>query len=68
MSIQILKLPEVMRRTALRRSSVYSKAANGGFPSPVKLGARASGWIEAEVEAWLAARVSDSRREEATNE
>jgi prophage regulatory protein len=30
--------------------------AEGKFPKPISLGARAVGWVDAEVEAWLAGR------------
>lgn len=58
MSVQILRLPAVMQKTGLARSTIYALAASGTFPSPVKLGARASGWLEQEIEAWLATRIS----------
>ena len=31
------------------------------FPKPVSVGARAVGWVEAEVEAWLIAQIQKSR-------
>jgi len=36
---------------------------NGQFPKPVRIGSRAVAWPEAEVEAWLNARLAE--REEA---
>ena len=36
---------------------------NGQFPKPVRIGGRAVAWPEAEVEAWLNARLAE--REEA---
>lgn len=54
---QILRLPEVLARTGLRRSTLYQQIADGQFPKPVHLGPRAVGWLEAEVSAWLEARV-----------
>jgi prophage regulatory protein len=52
----ILKLPAVKARTALSRSTVYNMISRGDFPSPVRLGPRAVGWLEAEVEEWIATR------------
>lgn len=49
--MSILRLPEVKRRTGLGRSSIYLKMAQGLFPKPVKLGVRAVGWRQDEVEA-----------------
>lgn len=62
-SIQILRLPEVCRATGLSRSMIYLLEAQRGFPSRVRIGTRAVGWIEGEVQSWLAERVSRSRDE-----
>ena len=61
MASTILRLPTVKARTGLSRSTIYQRAADGTFPKPVNLGARAVGWIEAEIDAWLAAQVERSR-------
>ena len=37
-------------------------AALGQFPRPIQIGPRATGWIEAEVESWLAAQIARSRK------
>lgn len=54
---QILRLPAVMERVGVSRETIYRWAREGSFPKPVKLGELASGWLEAEVEAAIAARV-----------
>ncbi len=55
--VTFIKLPSVMARTCLSRSSIYSKIQKGEFPSPVKLGPRASAWVETEVDVWLEQRI-----------
>ena len=55
----ILRRRQVERRTGLPRSSIYLMMAEGRFPKPIKLGPRAVGWIECEVERWLVARIKD---------
>lgn len=62
MSNMILRLPEVKNRTGLSRSTIYLRVADGKFPRPVSLGARAVGWLDAEIEAWLAGQIAKSRR------
>lgn len=52
----ILRLPQVRAITGLSKSSIYAMIASGDFPSQVKLGARAVGWIADQVFAWVAAR------------
>jgi prophage regulatory protein len=61
MSRKILRLPIVLDRTGLSRSTVYLRVSEGKFPRPVSLGARAVGWIETEVEEWIAGQIEVSR-------
>ena len=65
MSYIILRLPEVKKTTGLSRSTIYSRISRGTFPRPVNLGARAVGWVEAEIEEWLRQRIEASRSAEA---
>ena len=60
---RFLRLPEVMARTGLSRSTIYVRLAEGRFPRPVALGGRAVGWIEAEVDEWVRERIAESRFE-----
>ena len=57
----MLRLPTVKARTGLSRSTIYLRISRGTFPAPVSLGGRAVGWIEAEVNAWLTARIAQRR-------
>ena len=58
---RFLRLPEVMARTGLSRSTIYVRLEQGCFPRPVSLGSRAVGWIEAEVDEWMRQRIVESR-------
>ena len=58
---RFLRLPEVQERTGLSRSTIYVRLAEGRFPRPVSLGARAVGWVEAEVDGWIRERIAESR-------
>ncbi len=64
MAISILRLPVVMARTGLSRSTIYAKIAAGEFPESINLGARAVGWLADEIEAWLIARIEASRNDD----
>lgn len=57
----ILRLPQVQTRVGLSRSSIYLSISQGSFPKPVKLGARAVGWLESDIAAWLTHRIEESR-------
>jgi len=57
----ICRLPDVMARTGLSRSTIYNLISAGQFPAQVNLGPRAVGWVENEVEDWIEARINESR-------
>ncbi len=59
--VRFLRLPEVLVRTGLSRSTIYVRLDQGRFPRPVSLGARAVGWIESEVDEWIRERIVASR-------
>jgi prophage regulatory protein len=59
----ILRLPQVKSRCGLSRSSIYARVKDGGFPAPISLGARAVGWLESEVAAWIESRKSSRQQE-----
>ena len=61
--LTLVRLDEVIRRTGLGRSAIYAQIKEGKFPAPIKLGERASGWIEAEITDWISARIKQSRGE-----
>lgn len=50
----ILRLPEVERRTGLRRPTIYRRAKAGTFPQPVRIGPNSTGWFESEIDSFLA--------------
>lgn len=58
----ILRRPEVETRTGLSRSSIYLRCSQKNFPAPIRLGGRAVGWLESEIEAWLQLQVESSRQ------
>jgi len=59
----ILRRKQVEARTGLSRSTIYARIAEGSFPRPIDLGGgRAVGWIEAEINAWVQARIEQSRK------
>lgn len=69
-ALTILRRKQVEARTGLSRSTIYAKlkpSANrpgdfdASFPKAVRLGPMSVGWLEHEVEAWLAGRVQASR-------
>lgn len=60
--IQILRLPDVCKATGLGRSMVYQLEAKRRFPARIRIGERAVGWVEEEIQGWLTERIQCSRR------
>lgn len=60
MANKILRLPVVKEFTGLSRSTIYLRISKGSFPKPIKLGDRAVGWIESEVNDWLTKQIEAS--------
>jgi prophage regulatory protein len=61
MSNKFLRLPQVLDRTGLSRTTLYLRISEGEFPKQVSLGARSVAWVEAAVENWISGRISASR-------
>ncbi|WP_111268045.1 helix-turn-helix transcriptional regulator [Marilutibacter maris] len=54
----VLRIQEVERRTGLRRASIYRRAAMGTFPKQIRLGPNTTGWLESEIDGFLAEAVA----------
>lgn len=70
-ALTILRRKQVEARTGLSRSSIYARLRpnpkrpgdyDPTFPKPISVGAKAVGWIEAEIDEWLTAQVEKSRK------
>ena len=53
MTKNFLKLPQVMQKTSLSRTSVYRMMANNEFPKSYGVGDRSKIWLESEIEEWM---------------
>ena len=60
-TVRILRIGAVIQKTALSRSQIYRLIALKAFPSQIRLGVRAAGWIEAEIDRWLLDRIAETR-------
>lgn len=60
-NVSLMRWPEVHQLTGICRSHAHALAAKGLFPSPIKLGKRASAWLESEISEWILARIAESR-------
>lgn len=54
---RVMRLPEVVQRTSLERTTIYRLMAKGIFPAQKKIpGVRAAAWSAADIEAYLEKR------------
>jgi prophage regulatory protein len=58
--IRMLRLSQVATVTGLSKTKIYQLQIQGDFPMRVQLSPRRVAWVEAEVQAWLAARITSS--------
>lgn len=53
----LLRLPEVIKRTGLKHSSIYNAMAAGTFPKQIPLGERAVAWNSDSIDQWIDERI-----------
>ena len=53
---RLLRLKQVLDRTGLPKSTMYSRISAGTFPKQVPVGASVR-WLESEVEEWIQLQV-----------
>jgi prophage regulatory protein len=60
----MLKLEQVMAKTAKSRSAIYAAVKAGAFPKPVNIGTRAVAWVESEIDEFILAQIAarDAKR------
>jgi prophage regulatory protein len=60
--IRVIRRRQLEARLGLARSTIYDLLrTDPGFPKPIKLGRKAVGWLEHEIDAWLAEQVRKTR-------
>lgn len=59
---RVLRLPEVITKTGLSRTTLYTMSKAGHFPESISLGGKAMGWIEAEIDHWIEERMAERQR------
>ncbi|WMY76732.1 AlpA family transcriptional regulator [Buttiauxella selenatireducens] len=52
-SDKLLRLPQVIEKTGLKRTQIYDYMKTGTFPGSVKIGLASVAWLESEIDAWI---------------
>lgn len=55
----LVNLSVVKKEIGFGSSFIYKEIAEGRFPRPVKIGAKASRWVLSEVRTWIDAHILD---------
>ena len=55
---QLIKISEVIHRTAKSRSGIYLAVSRQTFPAPHKIGDRAVAWLASDIDAWIDAQTA----------
>ena len=55
---QLIKINEVIHRTAKSRSSIYKAINDGKFPKSYPNGDRAVAWLASDIDAWINAQIA----------
>lgn len=57
----LLDIKDVKKIVKFSTASIYRMVKEGAFPAPVKFSHRTVRWIESEVRAWLAEKITAYR-------
>ncbi|ROS05728.1 AlpA family transcriptional regulator [Sinobacterium caligoides] len=55
---RILKLAEVKSRTSCSTTFIYEKISTGEFPKQLQITPRSVGWLESEINGWIAEKAA----------
>ena len=58
-TLALMRRPKVLALTGWSKSTLANRVADGNFPAPVSSGPRTVAWVEAEVAAWVTARIQE---------
>ncbi len=57
----IIRLRQAILKTGLSRSTIYTLIKLGDFPKQIQLSPRTMGFLESEIDEWIAGRIASSR-------
>ncbi len=53
---RVLRVPDVLERLGISRATLYLWLGEGKFVAPIQLGGNSVGFLEGEVDDWIASR------------
>jgi len=56
-----LRIPEIVHRTGMSRTTIYDRINEGKFPKQIPLGSNLVVWLESDIQNWLQQQVDKER-------
>jgi len=50
---RFIRIPDVIKKTGLAKSTIWLWVKEGRFPKPIKLSPRVTVWEEADINKWM---------------
>ena len=66
-SMMILRTKVVVERVGLSRSHLWRLERDGQFPRKIRLGPNSVGYVESEIDEWIAARIAERDDQDSNN-
>lgn len=57
--MRVLRIRQVCEKVGVCRARVYELEREGRFPKRIRLGMNAVGWVESELDQWIAERMAE---------
>ena len=58
---RFLRIPEIVHRTGMSRTTIYDRINEGKFPKQIPLGSNLVVWLESDVQKWMQEQVDKGR-------
>lgn len=59
---RLIRVPEVLRRIGLSRTTMYELIKEGRFPDKIIISSRSVAFVESEIDAWIEQTILASRK------
>ncbi len=63
----ILRMKEVVKRVGYCRSHLWRLERDGQFPRKIRLGSNSIGYVESEIDEWIAGKVAERDAQDSDN-
>lgn len=58
---RFITLDEVMDRTSLKKTTIYTLMNKNEFPQSISISANRSAWLESEIDEWIENKINKQR-------